>query len=173
MAGAACSTASTDGGKSPDGTATPASTDTGSKSKGGAPDFTLPALDGSNVSLSDHAGKVVLIDFWSTTCQPCLVEMPHLVALYEKYKSKGMIVLAVAADGPETMSQVSATVRDKKMTFPVLLDEETSVIARYNPKKDMPFWVLIDKRGNIVSKKNGYSPGDEKVLAEEIEKLLQ
>jgi hypothetical protein len=47
------------------------------------------------------------------------------------------------------------------------------VIARYNPKKDMPFWVLVDKGGNIVSKKNGYSPGDEKVLAEEIEKLLQ
>lgn len=143
-------------------------------SKGSAPDFTLPSLDGKNVSLSDYAGKsVVLIDFWSTTCDPCLVEMPHIVALYEKFKAKGFVVLAVSLDGPETRSQVSSVVHDKKMTFPVLLDEETSVVARYNPKKDMPFSVLIDKNGNIVKKMSGYNPGDEEKLAAEVEKLLQ
>jgi peroxiredoxin len=143
------------------------------KSSGGAPDFTLPTLDGKNVSLSDYAGKVVLIDFWSTTCDPCLVEMPHIVSLYEKHKDKGFIVLAVSLDGPETRSQVSSIVHDKKMSFPVLLDEETSVVARYNPKKDMPFSVLIDKNGSIVKKMSGYNPGDEVKLAAEVEKLLQ
>lgn len=161
------------------GTTTPAGGDntertSAPQSKGGAPDFTLPSLDGRNVSLSEFLGKkVILIDFWATTCQPCLVEMPHVVDLYEKYKDKGFIVIAVAGDGPETSAQVPATVHSKNMTFPVLLDEETSVIARYSPKKDMPFWVLIDKQGNVVTKKNGYDPGDEKKLAQEIEKLLQ
>jgi peroxiredoxin len=145
-----------------------------SASKGNAPDFTLPTLDGKNVSLSDYAGKsVVLIDFWATTCDPCLVEMPHIVALYEKYKAQGFVVLAVSLDGPETRSQVSSIVHDKKMTFPVLLDEETSVVARYNPKKDMPFSVLIDKNGSIVKKMSGYNPGDEVKLAAEVEKLLK
>jgi peroxiredoxin len=142
-------------------------------SKGSAPDFTLPSLDGKNVSLSDYKGKVVLIDFWSTTCDPCLVEMPHLVSMYEKYKGKGFVILAVSLDGPETRSQVSTVVHDKKMSFPVLLDEETSVVARYNPKRDMPFSVLVDKSGNIVKKTSGYNPGDEEKLAAEVEKLLQ
>lgn len=148
--------------------------DGGSRSKGNAPDFTLPSLEGKNVSLSDYLGKsVVLIDFWSTTCDPCLVEMPHIVALYEKYKDKGFVVLAISLDGPETRSQVSSIVHSKKMSFPVLLDEETSVVARYNPKKDMPFQVLIDKNGSIVKKTSGYNPGDEVKLAAEVEKLLQ
>jgi peroxiredoxin len=64
-------------------------------------------------------------------------------------------------------------VHQKKMNFPVLMDEETTVIARYNPKKDMPFWVLIDRAGNIVKKKNGYDPGDEEKLAADIESLLK
>lgn len=165
-------TSDADGAKSPDGDGS--STEPTAASKGSAPEFTLPSIDGSNVSLSDYLGKkVILIDFWATTCQPCLVEMPHVVSMYEKFKDRGFVVLAVAGDGPETRAQVSAEVHAKKMTFPVLLDEETSVIARYSPKKDMPFWVLIDKNGNVVKKKNGYDPGDEVKLAEEIEKLLQ
>jgi len=160
--------ASSDGGsKTPDRT-------TPSKKGGTAPDFTLPALDGSNVALSDYLGKsVILINFWATNCDPCLVEMPHLVAMYEKYKAKGFVVLAISGDDADTRSRVPNVVHEKKMTFPVLMDSETTVIARYHPSKTMPFWVLIDKGGSIVKKKNGYDPGDEVALAREIEKLLQ
>ncbi len=154
---------------------------TGAASTGGAaapkgpsaPDFTLPALDGKTVRLSDYRGKsVVLIDFWSTTCDPCMVEMPHLVELYKKHKDKGFVVLAVSLDGPESRAQVSAVAHDKEMVFPVLLDEETTVVGRFNPKKDMPFAVLIDKDGSILAKRGGYQPGDEKSLALEVEKAL-
>ena len=155
---------------SSDGGSAVASSDTGGTH---APDFTLATLDGKNVSLSDYKGKVVLIDFWATTCDPCLTEMPHLVALYEKHKDAGFVVLAVSADGPETRAAVSTVAHDKGMSFPVLLDEETSVIARYNPKKDMPFSALIDRNGNIVRKASGYTPGDESKLAADVEKLLK
>jgi peroxiredoxin len=138
-----------------------------------APDFTLPSLDGKNVRLSDHLGKdVVLIDFWSTTCDPCLVEMPHLVELYKKHKDKGFVVLAISLDGPESRAQVSSVAHDKEMSFPVLLDEETTVVARYNPKREMPFSVLIGRDGTILKKKGGYVPGDEKALAAEVEKAV-
>lgn len=144
------------------------------KAKGSAPEFSLPSLDGQIVNLSDHLGKkVILVDFWATTCHPCLEEMPHLNELYEKLKDKGFIVLGIAGDGPDTRRDVPKVVREKGITFPILLDEETTVVARYNPKKEMPFWALIDKSGNIVKKKNGYDAGDEKTLAAEIEKLLQ
>jgi len=148
----------------------------GAKPAGGgasAPDFTLPALDGKQVSLSDYKGNsVVLIDFWSTTCDPCMIEMPHLVDLYKKHKDRGFVVLAVSADGPESRAQVSSVVRAKEMVFPVLLDEETVVTARYNPKRELPFTVLIGKDGSIVHKRGGYTAGDEKTLAVEVEKAL-
>lgn len=145
----------------------------GARASSPAPDFSLPTLDGKTVRLSDYAGKsVVLIDFWSTTCDPCLAEMPHLVELYKKHRDRGFVVLAVSLDGPESRAQVSSTVHDKGMIFPVLLDEETTVTARYNPKRELPFSVLIGRDGSILHKRGGYQPGDEAVLAQEIEKAL-
>lgn len=139
-----------------------------------AMDFALQSTDGKTVHLSDYLGKdVVLIDFWSTTCDPCMVEMPHLVDLYRAHKDKGFVVLAVSLDGPESLADVNRVVHDKDMIFPVLLDQETTVVSRFNPKKEMPFAVLIDRSGKIIHKKPGYQPGDEKTLAEEVEKALK
>lgn len=145
--------------------------DTGS-AVAAAPDFTLPALDGSTVHLSDYKGKVVLIDFWSTTCDPCLAAMPHLVDLYKAQKDKGFVVLAISLDGPESRAAVSSVAHDKEMVFPVLLDEETSVVAQYNPKREMPFSVLVGKDGAIQWKRAGYQPGSEATLTAEVEKAL-
>jgi peroxiredoxin len=166
-AAASCGPEATPGAQSPGGaTATQAG-------GGSAPDFSLRSTDGKTIHLSDYLGKsVVLIDFWSTTCDPCLAEMPHLVDLYKAKKDKGFVVLAVSLDGPESLADVNRVAHDKEMIFPVLLDEETTVVARYNPKREMPFAVLVDKSGTIVEKKAGYTPGDEKVLAAEINRLL-
>ena len=139
-----------------------------------AMDFALQSTDGKTVHLSDYLGKdVVLIDFWSTTCDPCMTEMPHLVDLYKKHKDKGFVVLAVSLDGPESLADVNRVVHDKDMIFPVLLDQETTVVSRFNPKKEMPFAVLIDRSGKIIHKKPGYQPGDEKILADEVEQALK
>jgi peroxiredoxin len=151
-----------------------AATSSSARAKGpSAPDFSLPTLDGKTIRLSDHFGKnVVLIDFWSTTCDPCMAEMPHLVELYKKHKDKGFVILAISRDGPESRAQVSSVAHDKEMIFPVLLDEETTVFARYNPKGELPFSVLIDKNGSIIQKRGGYNQGDEKALALEVDKAL-
>jgi peroxiredoxin len=126
-----------------------------------APDFTLPTLDGDSVTLSELRGdKVVLIDFWSTTCDPCLREMPELVKLYKEKKSQGFTVLAITIDGPDTMAQVASVVKSKKMIFPILLDEETEVMDRYNPKGELPFTAVIDRKGYIRLKRAGYQAGD-------------
>ena len=62
-----------------------------------------------------------------------------------RQKDKGFVVLAISLDGPESLADVNRVVHDKGMVFPVLLDQETTVVARYNPKREMPFSVLIDK----------------------------
>lgn len=138
-----------------------------------APDFSLPSLDGEVVRLSEYFGEsVVLINFWSTTCDPCMVEMPHLVRMYEQNKDKNFVVLAISLDGPESRAAVSSVAHDKDLPFPVLLDEETTVVARFNPKRELPFNVVIDRSGAIVHKRGGYQAGDEKSLEAEVMKAL-
>lgn len=137
-----------------------------------ATDFTLRDVDGKSVSLSDFAGKVVLIDFWATWCVPCEAEIPHLESLYQKNKDAGLVVLGVSMDGPETVASVGPFVRRYNLSFPVLLDEETKVVGVYNPKRTAPLSVLIDRTGKIVRVRSGYNPGDENLIAEDVAKAL-
>lgn len=134
-----------------------------------ATDFTTRDIDGRTVRLSDHLGKdVVLLDFWSTFCQPCQAEMPHLRRLYEEHKAKGFVVIAVSMDGPETVAEVPSFARRNGMTFPTVLDEDSRIASVYNPRKAAPLSVLIDRKGGVVSVREGYNPGDEEYLAKDV-----
>lgn len=139
----------------------------------GASDFTTRDVDGKTVRLSDHLGKeTILIDFWATYCEPCRAEFPHLQKLYDAQKSKGFIVLAVSMDGPETIATVPQIAKSYDLSFPVLLDEDSSIASMYNPKKSAPLSVLIDKTGKIVRVREGYNPGDEKLVEDDVIKLV-
>ena len=138
------------------------------------PDFELRALDGSSVRLSDHLGKqVVLIDFWATYCEPCLRAMPELDALYAKYKSQGFLVLGVSIDGADSLLAVRSDVQKLGISFPILLDQDTRVVALYNPKTSAPYSVLIGKDGSVLAKREGYSHGSEAALEREIQSALR
>jgi peroxiredoxin len=133
------------------------------------PDFELESLTGDTVRLGDHLGKeVVLIDFWATFCEPCLASMPHLDALYKKYKPQGFEVLGVSIDGPESIAQVHTEVGKLGVTFPILLDQETRVVSLYNPKTSAPYSVLIGKDGRIRAKREGYTTGNAAALEADI-----
>jgi len=137
------------------------------------PDFELDTLDGDSVRLSDHLGKkVVLIDFWATFCDPCLTAMPHLEELYQKYKSEGFIVLGVSIDGPDSVAQVKTEVSKLGVSFPILLDQESRVVALYNPKTSAPYSVLIGRDGTVLQKKEGYTTGDASSLEKDVAKAL-
>jgi len=134
-----------------------------------APDFTAAAVDGKTFRLSDHLGKsVVLLDFWSTFCEPCKAEFPHLQALYDEQKGKGLLVVGVAMDGPETVADVHAFVKRFELGFPVVTDEDSRIASLYDPKKSMPFSVLIDRSGRIIRVREGYNPGDEKLVSADV-----
>src|SRR5580698_2432104 len=138
-----------------------------------APDFTAAGVDGKTFRLSDHLGKsVVLLDFWSTFCEPCKAEFPHLTALYNDQKSKGFLVVGVAMDGPETVADVHAFVKRFALEFPVVTDEDSRIASLFNPKKSMPLSVLIGRSGHIVAVREGYSPGEEKLLAADVAREL-
>jgi thiol-disulfide isomerase/thioredoxin len=121
------------------------------------------------VRLGDHLGKeVVLVDFWATFCEPCLTSMPHLDELYKKYKGKGFVVLGISIDGPDSVAQVRTEVGKLGVSFPILLDQETRVVALYNPRTSAPYSVLIGKDGRIRSKREGYTTGNAAALEADI-----
>lgn len=137
------------------------------------PDFELETLGGDTVALSDYLGKeVVLIDFWATFCDPCLVAMPHLNSLYEKYRKDGFVILGVSIDGPNSVGRVRSEVRKAGVSFPILLDPETEALSLYNPKTSAPYSVLIDRKGRIIKKKEGFSPSDVPDLEDTIKAAL-
>jgi len=143
------------------------------KKAGVASNFSAVDTSGRNFQLKDHLGKdVVYVDFWATFCQPCLAAMPHLKAMQEKYAAKGFTVVAVSMDGPESIGDVRAFVERNKLPFPVVLDEDSSIAAAYNPRKSAPLGVLIDRAGKIVKVHEGYNQGDERMLEEEVAGLL-
>jgi peroxiredoxin len=158
------------------GGATPASQTPAPSSSGTgtvAPDFTASDVDGKTFHLSDHLGKdVVLLDFWSTFCEPCKAEFPHLRALYDEKKSKGLLVVGVAMDGPETIADVHSFVKRFELDFPVVTDDDSRIASLYDPKKSMPLSVLIGRSGKIVVVREGYNPGEEKLVAADVEKEL-
>jgi peroxiredoxin len=136
----------------------------------GAPDFTLPSLDGPNLRLQEQRGHVVMINFWATWCGPCRVEMPHLSRLYEKYRGSGFTVLAVNID--EDPYKAASLAKQLGMKFPVLLDREKKVSRLYD-LSTMPSTVLVDRDGRVRYVHRGYRDGYEQTYDKQIRELLR
>jgi peroxiredoxin len=138
-----------------------------------AQDFTGRDVQGKTFRLSDHLGKqVILLDFWATFCEPCKAEFGHLQDLVARDASKGLLVVGISMDGPETSADVPAFVKRFGLTFPVVLDDDSRIASVYDPKKSMPLSVLIDRGGRVIAVREGYNPGDEKQVDADVEGAL-
>ena len=111
---------------------------------GHAPDFTLDSLDGSAITLSNMEGRVVVLDFWATWCNPCVRSMPHLQRLYERYAGQEVVVLAINV--AEERGEVAKFMAENGYTFTVLLDSDSTVTDDYDVK-GIPYTVIVDREG--------------------------
>jgi peroxiredoxin len=118
-----------------------------------ARDFTLQALDGTAVSLSDYQGKTVLVNFWATWCAPCRAEVPDLQAAYEARQGDGFVVLGVNVE--ESLAAVEPFVAEFGMTYPILLDETGDILKTYRAI-GLPMSIIVDQEGLIQARHVGY-----------------
>ncbi len=133
-----------------------------------APEFSLPELTGQTLHLSAYRGKVVLLDFWATWCDPCKDEIPHFVDLQSKYGDQGLQIIGISMDdGPAPVREFSERFH---INYPVAMgDARTGEL--YGGVLGLPLAFLIGRDGRIEAKHMGAT--DSSVLEGEIKALLQ
>jgi thiol-disulfide isomerase/thioredoxin len=141
-------------------------------------DFTLNDLEGTPFRFSSLKGKVVVLDFWATWCNPCRMSFPFLKKVYEKYRANPSVAF-VTVDTWERQKDYASTVEntkkfqhDNKYEWTVLIDGKNDVVGRYNVD-GIPTKFVIGKDGTIAFKSIGFSgPDMEEELTQQIEILL-
>lgn len=109
-------------------------------------------IDGKSLQIDDYAGKFVIVDFFATWCAPCLTETPHLQAQYEKYKDRGLEVIAISIDSDKAALQ--EYLEKTKLPWPVVHDEHDDPLQRLQMKfgiSQLPTVLLLNKEGTVVS----------------------
>lgn len=111
--------------------------------------FSLNSLAGKVVSLSDFKGKPLVITLWATWCVPCQSEMPAFQAAYDQYQSQGLVILGINDTQNDSLTDVTAFVKQYSLTFPILLDDTGDVSAKVFNATGLPDSFFVDAQGVI------------------------
>ena len=115
-----------------------------------APEVSFATLSGETFSTSALRGKVVLVNFWATSCVSCVEEMPKMVETYRKFAPRGyeMVAVAMSYDHP---NQVAAFARSRALPFKVVVDGSGAIARGFGGVRATPTSFLIDRQGRIVA----------------------
>jgi thiol-disulfide isomerase/thioredoxin len=127
-----------------------------------APELTLKDLDGKDISLAQYRGKVVLVNFWATWCEPCKVEIPELIELQQKYGAKGFTVIGVAMDdeGRKVVAPFVGKERfdvkggESQMNYPIVIGNDAAA-DKFGGLIGYPTSVLISRDGKQIKSITG------------------
>lgn len=111
------------------------------------PEFTLKDISGKTWTFSELRGKIVLVNFWATWCPPCRKEMPDLETLYQRFAAKGLVVLGIS---DEEAAKAEPFIRERKVSFPVLLDPGRKVHEMF-VVEGLPRSFVYDREGKLVA----------------------
>lgn len=111
------------------------------------------ALDGRKVDLEKMRGKVVLIDFWSTQCGACVLEMPDIKKVYDNFHKKGFEIIGISMDDEKNKKDLVKLIKDKEISWPQFYDGkgiENEISSKYGISVEPTMW-LVDKKGMVVN----------------------
>jgi len=136
------------------------------------PSFSLKDVNNKTRHYKDLKGeKLTIIDFWATWCKPCVRAIPKLSAIYDEYRERGVMVLGISVDSPRNAAKIKPFVKIHKMNYPVLKDPEGEVSTLLNVTA-YPTLFIVNSANKIVYTHYGFRSGDEKILKNEIDRLL-
>ncbi len=140
-----------------------------SREAGKAPSFLLSDLDGTSISSESFAGKVMIVNFWASWCAPCRLEIPHLIALNDKYGDRGVVVIGIAID-PAAPEVLKAFAEEMEVDYPMLVGDE-KVFNDFGGLFGLPTTIVVDQNYVIQNKFVGLV--DPSLFEEEILTLLK
>lgn len=130
----------------------------------------LKDLTGAQQSLASYRGRVVVLNFWATWCEPCKKEMPDLSAIQNDYGALGVQVIGAAGDEAAESAKVLKFIREFKVNFPVWVGASQDDMSRFGVGSVLPATVIVNREGKIVWREIGIIKPD--VLRKELDKLL-
>ena len=135
-----------------------------------APPLNLVTTSGQPVTLANYKGYVLVLDFFATWCMPCRESIPHIISLTRKYGKQGLQVLGMSVDEGGDKAAVKAFITEKKITYPVAITSE-DLQTDYG-LRSVPTLFIINKKGIVVEKYQGYSDEVAKSMETAIKRLL-
>lgn len=128
--------------------------------------------NGQRGQLADYKGKVVLLDFYATWCEPCRVETPHLVALQQRYESRGFQIIGLNVGGVDDYEQVPAFAKEFRIQFPLAIPDDEFVDEYLGINQNIPQTFVLDRQGKVIQRFVGYGEGSAERLDRVIESTL-
>jgi len=136
------------------------------------PTLTVVTLDGKNFDLTEQRGHVVLVHFWATWCTPCIKEMPALEAFYERYRARGVEVIALSEDRMRDLDEVHHMMHHMNMSYPVAMAHKADRNSFGKPA-ELPVTYVLDAGGVVRAEmRPDTQPVTEENLARIVDPLL-
>jgi len=154
-------------------TANPGATATEPKpsaQKSAAPDFELENVAGGTLKSNDLKGKVTVVDFWATWCEPCISEIPNYNALHQSYADKGVEILGVTVESGK-LNDIKPKVEELQMKYPVVVGND-KVIDGFGGLIGFPTTFIVDKDWHVYKKYLGMTRNKKELIEKDLQKLI-
>ena len=130
--------------------------------------------DGDKVQkLADLKGKAVILDFWATNCPPCVEEIPHLMALQEKYGADNLLLIGLHVGDDEDRALIPAFSKAHKLDYPIAFPDSELSRFVFSDGDEIPRTLIIDRNGKVVKRTVGFGPAIQKDLDAAVEQAVK
>src|SRR6478672_8993878 len=136
-------------------------------------EMTWTAMDGNEQRVGDLQGKVLILDFWATYCEPCRQEIPHLNSIQTKYGANDVLVVGLNVGGDDDRPKIPAFVKELKVTYPVAFPDDDLLTFVSGDDDRIPQTAVFDRNGNLVEKFVGFDPTVQSQLDRAVETALK
>jgi thiol-disulfide isomerase/thioredoxin len=129
-------------------------------------------INGNITTIEDQAkGKIIVLDFWATLCKPCVKSIPKLTELSKKYSDSGVSFIGINEDSPRNQAKVKPLANSLGISYPVVFDTDQDIMSSLLVGS-FPTLIIMDREENILFTHEGFVPGDEVIIEEELIMLI-
>jgi thiol-disulfide isomerase/thioredoxin len=129
--------------------------------------------DRKHTLFSEYKGKVLVLDFYATWCEPCRLSVPHLVGLQKKYADQGFTVIGLNVGGPDDERKIPQFAKELGINYPLAIPDEDLALFLLSDHDGIPQTFIFDRQGLLVDRLIGFGSSSGAVIDEAVEKALK